>query len=179
MRSLMPSRIVIDACIAAYASDKAGVTAQQSHDCRAFLELFVNGTELHVAMSPEILREWKDHASVFSKQWRVNMWQQGRVDEFQTISNAKLRDAIAANAPDKHRLDAMNKDLHLLELALQAERSIVSADEKARKPFHAIVSAVPMVGSVMWVNPTKPRETPFVWLRKGAPEERRRFLGQD
>lgn len=169
--------MVIDACVAATATNKPGVAARQSRECRAFLESYVRDTNHKVALSPTLLVEWDHHASRFSRNWRVQMHAKGRVVSIIGIHNAHLRANVFAQAPNATKRAVLAKDIHLIELALASEQAVISLDERARGPFHEIAPKINVLRTIMWVNPTIAAEAAFDWIIRGAPAEARRFLG--
>jgi hypothetical protein len=141
------------------------------------MTVVLSETKHHAAMSPELSKEWIDHASKFSRQWLTTMGQRGRVKKFEKIRNESLRRDIAASAPKQvGAIEKMNKDAHLIELSLLASKIVISNDEKVRKPFREVAAKVVLLRSISWVNPAHPQDTAFDWVKGGCQFESHRVL---
>lgn len=71
----------------------------------------------------------------------------------------------------------MNKDVHLLEIALATDRTIASKDVEAHDCFEDACHDIGEIRDIMWVNPDREPEFCLDWLRRGAPVETARQLG--
>ena len=88
----------------------------------------------------------------------------------------KLRTRIASAVPD-NRMQAAEKDVHLIEAALGTDRLVASQDERARGIFREASRGVRELKPIVWVNPTLSADDPIGWLRNGARSEAHRQLG--
>jgi len=81
--------------------------------------------------------------------------------------------------PNVFGIQAMLKDLHLLETAVHSNKIVVSDDRIAAKNFNLVaelIDGIDELRSIMWVNPVLDDDL-ATWLEKGAPEEKARMLG--
>jgi hypothetical protein len=160
----MSRRLVIDANIAKAASNSDHETASC---CAAFL-LGVREVRHHMVQTPDLIREWDKHQSVFSLTWRGTMESRGRV----VWIDAGLRDLapeIEAAAAVSDGRAAMLKDAHLVAAAIAADRVVASGDKKARALFARIAADVKDLGKVAWqtVDPDTANDA-LSWVRAGA-----------
>ncbi|HTX75328.1 MAG TPA: hypothetical protein VMD29_03905 [Terracidiphilus sp.] len=84
------------------------------------------------------------------------MRSKAKVVEIADVRNEELR----AQAPLSL---STQKDLHLIEAALQTDRIVVSLDQRAREEL-----AVQAAADVMWVDPVDEGGHVIYWLNKGA-----------
>lgn len=174
----MPARVsrclVIDASVAR-ASGGEGATHPTSKRCRDFLTA-VRRICHRVVMTPEIGREWKEHQSNFTRQWRVSMQARRKVYRVDVALNDMLYDKVKQEAANDNVREAMVNDLHLIEAALITDRTVVSLDENARHLFAQAAQKVGELRNVAWVNPDAADEQPIRWLEEGARPEKNRQL---
>ena len=78
-----------------------------------------------------------------------------------------IRQGIEEQGVSDNKKKAMLKDLHLIEAALGADRSVVSLDDTVRDLFSVTANNIADLRTVLWVNPV--RENAIVWLENGAP----------
>lgn len=89
-----------------------------------------------------------------------------------------LREKINHAEATKKDLEAMLKDIHLIEAALKTDWIVISGDEKVRKFFASASSkSVSEIKNVVWVNPCDSKEGSIEWLKKGAKIEKERMIG--
>ena len=62
---------------------------------------------------------------------------------------------------------AIQKDLHLVDLALQADQCVLSTDKKIVGHLRQLGARVPEVCPILWVHPVD-HDAP-TWLAQGAP----------
>jgi hypothetical protein len=87
-----------------------------------------------------------------------------------------FRTCIKQNAPTAKCLAAMDKDAHLIELALAGDKRIVALDEVVRAHFRELSRYYPDLKKVLWANPTKTDDDAAEWLARNAPRERKLML---
>jgi hypothetical protein len=63
---------------------------------------------------------------------------------------------------------AIQKDLHLVDLALQADQRVLSTDKKIVGHLRRLGARVPEVCPILWVHPVD-HDAP-AWLAQGAPD---------
>ena len=84
-----------------------------------------------------------------------------------------------ARKNSKSDLEAVFKDIHLLEAASMTDRRVISSDDRtARKIFGLVAGEVQGLRDVLWVNPVQPEEKAIEWIADGAPWDPGRSLGQ-
>jgi len=102
-------------------------------------------------MTPEIAAEWKKHASTFARKWRVQMEARKKIVRLQPTQHIADRIEIL-ESPEKS-VNAMMKDVHLIEAALAADGIVVSMDDTARGLFEEASESVSEIKKVAWLNP--------------------------
>jgi hypothetical protein len=146
-----------------------------SRQCRVVLEVTLE-TGHTVVLSPEGSKEWRKHASGFSRRWLVEMFarrQVLRVESGESLIGSRLsRLPLSASA-----LRAIAKDIHLLEAALATDRIVISRDEEVRRLFREACGEVREIRQVSWANPEIEVEGVADWVREGARAEAKRRLG--
>jgi hypothetical protein len=89
-----------------------------------------------------------------------------------------LREAIEELTLTGVERSRLLKDLHLVETALQGDGRVVSLDENARALFARAASSIKVLGSLVWVNPTRLEDAAPEWVRAMCPQERHRTLAR-
>ena len=160
-------RLVIDADVALSAGGIHSIHPTCSQ-CRALLRAVLKICH-RVVMTEPIRREWRRHASRFSKRWLVSMTKRDKVVEPKgPCEYPRLRRRLASLVPKPAGLAAMQKDLHLVEAAIATDRVVISCDDKARGAFRRTAADIGALRSVAWVNPTETPGKVLKWLDKGA-----------
>jgi hypothetical protein len=169
--------LVIDADIARAASERDGIDPRPK-DCREFLEA-VRDTKHRVVRTEAISIEWDKHQSKFTQTWLIDMVKRKQICWIDAPADDQLRRDIEryAIAISEKRRDAMLKDTHLIEAALQADRIVISMDKKIRHYFGQVAHQIQPLALIVWVNPCISEETVIDWLQYGAPLEKERLLG--
>ena len=169
-------QLVIDASVARAAGRGSEARTENKKHCRDFLQEVLSICH-HMAMTPEVLEEWKKHESNFARKWRTSMVARRKHRRGQPPIGKARTKAILATAESQKQADAMAKDLRLIEAALLSDRIVISCDEEARKLFRRAASTVPALRCIVWVNPTTEPTQVIDWLRRGAPAESGLLLG--
>jgi hypothetical protein len=169
--------LVVDASVARSCGDATAIHPLPIQ-CRDFL-LAMQQYQHSVVMTKDIKSEWDKHQSRFALMWLRQMVATKR---FKAITlpevDSEIWDLIESLAKTDKERAAMTKDILLLEAALASDRRIVSLDENtARKYFTDAAKEIAKLQQLIWVNPSKPEETPIEWLQDGAPEDKGRMLG--
>lgn len=167
-------RLVIDTDVARAAGGEEAVHPT-SKNCRDFL-LAMRETSHKLVLTPEISEEWKRHQSRFSRGWLVSMFARRRVLQIEPVARLDLRQQVA-NVANESKRQAVLKDFHLIEAALDTDRTVISKDEIVRARLKIACRNVGEIRSIVWVNPDRAEETPIPWLQNGALDERHRQLG--
>lgn len=173
--------IVVDADIV-HAAGTAQATHPRSSVCRSVLnEIRESGHS--IVLSGALWSEWLNHMSSYSRTWLVAMQSSSRVvrikdDELPDLAEM-LERCACADSPD-NRLQAMRKDIHLVEAALaeRAGKCVISGDARVRSYLLVHTACDRRIGVVVWVNPTVEEHRCLEWLRAGAKNERARQLGR-
>lgn len=167
--------LVIDTDIA---SSAGGENAQdtRSKQCRDVLMMVRNAGHA-VVVTEMISEEWRRHQSSFTKTWLRSMYAKRKVCQLDVLVNEELRDKVEQVAAEEKKRNAMLKDVHLIEAALEVDKTVISMDETVRSYFHEVAQKVVVVKQIVWVNPCKENEGCLEWLQNGAERERERMLG--
>jgi hypothetical protein len=87
-----------------------------------------------------------------------------------------MRDRILGALATERMREAAAKDCHLIEAALDSDRTVTSLDDTVRELLAHACDAAAELRDIVWVNPNHPRETPIEWLRDDAPSQAERTL---
>jgi hypothetical protein len=147
-----------------------------ARNCRQLL-LDVRSYDHAFVASPEILREWDKHQSRFGREWRTSMIARRRICKVEAEEDPHLRLRVQQTRQIAWEVTAMDKDLHLIEAALDADRIVISLDETVRALFDHAAQAVVELREVCWCNPDQPSEAASTWIASGAKWEYSRRLG--
>ena len=176
--------LVVDASVARAAGDPPNNPC--SEICRDCL-VQIRDSKHNICMTPEIQREWDDHASRFSRRWQANMIARKQW-LYQDLSTDDSLRKIIEHSVSKFYTDLADeaifniknkifKDCCLIEAALASDKTVLSLDDKtARKYFSQAAKQVNEIKGIVWVNPNKPKENAINWLSLGTPAESLRFL---
>ena len=178
-----PKCLAVDASVAR-ASGGQDAIFPKSRLCRDFLREILS---LHhsIIMTNDIQQEWDNHQSKFARSWRVQMTKRGLVKRHFGMRHGELRqsveEAVEKTAYDRKAkqavLEAILKDIHLIEAALLVDHTVAALDERVRRYFAESCFHVSELVNVVWANPTIPSEDCILWLRRGAPPDDHRTLG--
>ncbi|MHB8598207.1 MAG: hypothetical protein ACYDER_15500 [Ktedonobacteraceae bacterium] len=188
-------RIVVDTDIASSAAGELAYDARPKQ-CRDFLNA-VKDNRHSLVITEAIHEEWQKHQSNFTRTWLKSMYARRLVSHIEAPADGRLRLKVkqAASIQTKmeqavsiqmkmeqeasiqNKQDAMLKDVHLLEAALQTDNIVASLDETVRQYFHKATSTIVVLKRITWVNPCKDEETAIEWLEHGAEQEKERCLG--
>ncbi len=172
MSSADSKRLVIDASVAT----STGERGRRGERCQAFLKVMIDKTYHRLVMTREIGAEWDIHSHPFARRWRRSMNAKRRVDRPNVDHEDVFCLKIERSGQTQKALDAMKKDVHLIEAARTTDNRVISLDDTARNYFSAVSSQVGELRDILWVNPVNDDETPTQWLRDGAPNEEQRRL---
>jgi len=170
-----PKRIVVDTSIVVAASQTEHPVSTR---CREFLLCILNVCH-RVVMTQDLNRERKKHQSKFSVNWYAAMVRRGKVKKVSDVRNSELRSLIYQFASSAKKLEAMEKDVLLLEASLATDNIIAALDEKIRTLFHELAKEYEFLKAIIWVNPVNEDEIPLEWLKTSAKPEKERQLGYD
>ncbi|MBZ0280468.1 MAG: hypothetical protein K8L97_06980 [Anaerolineae bacterium] len=150
--------------------------------CRNFLqEVMKSGHS--IIMTDELLIEWNRYHLTTksfipkSPAWYATMERKGKVRRISgKTERQELREAIF-QAIEKQAIEAVRKDMRLIEAALLADEIVASKDDKMRGHFRRAAVQVEKLQAIVWVNPTTQEENCIIWLREGALTDAERTLG--
>ena len=176
--------LVVDASVARAAGDPPNNPC--SEICRDCL-VQIRDSKYNICMTPEIQKEWDDHASRFSRKWQANMIAKKQFSYQSLSADSSLRKIIEESVlifytdlSDEAIFNIKNsifKDCCLIEAVLVSDKTVVSLDDKtARIYFSQAAKQIKEIQEIVWVNPSKNKEKPIEWLMNGAPAETERFL---
>lgn len=176
----MPSKtsraLVVDASVAR-SSGGEEATYPTSKNCRDCLKT-ISILSHRVVMSKPISEEWNKHKSKFASAWLVSMTAKKRVlrIELEPVDEA-IRLKISKTTDSQKEVEAMLKDVHLIEAALATDSTVIALDEIVRALFGTASQTIRQMKDIVWINPDKPEEQISMWLENGAGPEKIRQLG--
>ncbi len=175
MRARNSKRLVIDADVAQASGDE-DATDPRAINCRDFLKGVMIQNH-RVVMTRKISDEWKRHQSRFALEWRASMDARRRVARVDPSEYDELQNKVTNIADNENEIEVMQKDFHLLEAALETDKTVISLDQTVRTLFAQASQQVGEIREIIWVNPDRTaEEQPITWLKSGAPPEPHRQL---
>lgn len=164
--------MIIDACVATSASAKDKPVSTM---CRNLL-LEISSSNHKLGFTKQLEEEWSNHRSILGMKFLSSMKSRKRVLFIQDSEGIyEIRDRIK-DISDKQRIDAITKDLHLIEAALLTDKIVISSDKRARNNFGSIIHTIEELKELNWVNPVNVEENVIGWINSGAPMEEKRQL---
>lgn len=175
--------IVIDASVARAASESG---KPEPSACRATLLAML--THNHkVAMSASLCGEWmkprpdthSPYATAFALRWLTQMQSQQRVVEIHATPDSEALRHRCIVASDQNpqtttSAPAVAKDFHLVDLALQTDRRVVSLDRKIVTRLALLKDSTPEICPIMWLHPVQ--HDAAEWLRNGGFEDEQYYV---
>lgn len=121
----------------------------------------------------------KRNTIVFSPRWLTQMQSQRRVIEIHSTSDSEaLRNrciaALVHNPQTRTSAPAVAKDFHLVDLALQTDRRVVSLDRKITTHLALLKDSAPEICPIMWLHPVQHHAAE--WLRNGGFEDEQYYV---
>lgn len=174
--------LAIDASVMKAAGSRETVEGG-SKNCRDFL-IGLMKTGHGIIMTDDIHAEWKEHnldkksltyGLTPSPAWYAIMRKKGRImrRSGNTKDEALRAEVKQVIQPNAHAV--VEKDMHLIEAALLADKIVASGDDKVKGHFNRASEKVEVLREITWINPQKDA-TCVQWLEKGAPVEEERLL---
>ena len=167
--------IVVDTSVARAVGESG---KQPAKACRDSLAAILQDKHYHLAMNDTLKREWlkereegeegeesSPYASRFALAWLTDMESEQRVKTFSERKDF-INQCIQASA-SLAAASAIRKDLHLVDLAIQADHRVLSTDKKIVGHLRRLGARVPQVCPILWVHPVD-HDAP-AWLAGGAP----------
>jgi N-acetylglucosamine-6-phosphate deacetylase len=159
-----PHALVIDADVMHCACEKTA----NSRACLQCLDAIYDGA-MDVVITDAIRAEWLRHRSDFSKKWLNRMYGRKRVLRVDGGQVEALRTAID-DALENSAKTTATKDEHLVDAALDADKRILSMDDKAGRIFSRLARNCSVICDVHWTNPRF--DGCGDWLADGAPDRK-------
>ena len=164
--------MVVDTSVARAASGRPGA-GFPSPQCTQALEYI--GSNYLIAMSKELREEWKRHQTQYAENWLAEQIGRKRVklgaahwpDEVLLLEAAQ---SLPGNGPTE-----VQKDLHLVALAMTHDKRVVSNDLRQRSLLRRISELPDSVRSLMWASVAAGEAIP--WLETGCPEQNHLKVG--
>ena len=119
-----------------------------------------------VVFSNELWEEWMGNRSGHAWTWMRTMRARKLVVRIAVPTDAGLREKFNRLAVNVGILDAMNKDIHLLEAAMATDRIIASKENEAHAHFAVVCDHIGEIRDVMWVNPVDEEDACAGWLKQ-------------
>jgi rRNA-processing protein FCF1 len=119
-----------------------------SSACREILYAVLNICH-HAAVTTSMQKEWKDHMSHVSILWRSSMHVRKKLKtNFQP--EKVFLDCSQLSDGDRHTIE---KDWHMLEAALSADRVILTRDNSFRRALEKTPQGARLLSSITWIDP--------------------------
>lgn len=168
-------QIVVDASVARAAGDAS--MHPVSKNCRESLQAISN-SKIDIVTCSLLISEWKNHQSNYSRLWLISMIARGRFKCLSNdLTNHGLRESINTHAKTENCANAMEKDAHLIEIALQTGRRVIALDETVRNLYKSLSKHHPPIKTVLWANPVIDEDSTTEWISTGCPSISRLQLG--
>jgi hypothetical protein len=160
--------VVVDASVARACNDPAS-TDEAAKSFLFLQQLARRDFHLGVVVNEELDREWQKHGSGSFNSWLARMYTRRRVVFVKEKKSNDYRSAVQAVV--NHGIKAaLEKDLHLIELALFGQHPVASLDEKQRTYVTALIEQYSLLKSIQWINPVK-QEGWVEWFERGCDRE--------
>jgi hypothetical protein len=157
--------LVVDASVASSCNDPA--SSDEAANCFLFLQQISNKRNATgVVVNPELDREWALHASRTFTRWLATMETRKRVYHTEERRSRDYRSVVAGVVDDGIRA-ALEKDIHLVELALFGQYPVASRDDKQRRYVGDLIPEHEVLGAIQWINPVKEDDWP-AWFSRGC-----------
>lgn len=160
-------RIVVDASVA----KRCGSTQNPAHEnTRACRHALIEMLEIchRAVVSEDVLEEWRRHAGSFFLQWRVNMVSRNKIEHLVYAPNENLMEELLSAIDSERKRKEVRKDIHLISLALESDKCVLSVDESMRRLLVECARSVKSLRAISWVNPETEPGKAIRWLREGA-----------
>jgi hypothetical protein len=87
--------------------------------------------------------------------------------------NQLLRNEIEQVALSHKQVEALYKDIHLIDAAVQLDNIVISCDQYLRDILEQVSGEVTVMKDVMYANPVSQTQEIIVWLQEGAGSEKK------
>src|SRR5271169_6766548 len=119
-------RLVVDASVASAAGKTMFPSSFRS---REFLSEVLKISH-RIVMTADLAEEWDRHESLYATTWRAEMRSRNKIVDLAVEENDEVRRQVSVSK-------AVEKDLHLIEAALETDKIVISLDDRARAQLRA------------------------------------------
>lgn len=143
--------LVIDAdVLQASGGDSAAHGTAQA--CRDYLKGVLDICH-RAYLTDRLADEWREHASVYGATWKAAMARRGKLERAHDQPDLEVRRRAARVPLVGGQRAAFDKDLHLLEAALQAGKIVVSCDRRLAMILGEVKKTARKLRQVRFVDP--------------------------
>lgn len=169
MKKVISRRLVVDASV----MRSAGKTEHPiSKACRDTLyEILIICHK--VVITAEILEEWKKHRSTYSATWLSSMVARKKIIKIGAVENQELRAGLSYVALSHNEIEAVYKDIHLIDAAIEMDKIIISCDHALKTILDKAVLEVTTIREILYVNPVRNAIETVTWLQEGATTDKK------
>ena len=132
-------------------------------------------TEHKIIMTKELKNQWDMVNSMVANQFLSAMASRQRIERLNFIKNNIRNEFQNLNCPQNIRVP-LERDIHLIEAALDTDKVVISKDKKARLNFCIISDDLEDIKGIMWADPTMIEENAIIWLKNGMPKDKNKNL---
>jgi hypothetical protein len=180
-KALTSKLLVVDASVMRAAGGEEATDPAPAHARDALKAIL---TICHrVCLSMELRAEWKRHRSRFAWRWWRQMYATRKVVDCEPPSCAAILDDIRSfPSITRSEIDAVEKDIHLIAVALAADQTVLSWDSRVAAVIRKVCADRRTVTSravahVLWVNPIIDKDPLRAWLSETGPAQPHWRLG--
>ena len=145
-------RLVIDADVLR-ASGGPNAVHPTATKCREYLQGVLRICH-RAQVSDQLNTEWYTHASKFARDWKTAMAQRGKLERVEDVEDVEVRRKLPGAELTDEEQAALDKDLHLLEAALRADRVVVSLDARMKRIANKASKVARKLRGLRFVDPT-------------------------
>jgi len=107
----------------------------------------------HVVITGDIRDEWKRHTSGYSQTWHVAMESKNKVHTLDAVDTVELLEAMVASSMNSSDYKRVEKDAHIINAALSADKVIVTHDDELKRTLEKYGPLASISARINWVNP--------------------------
>jgi hypothetical protein len=169
-------RLVVDVDLLVQCGKREKAPDPRMKSCRRFL-VAVRDICHHVAFNESLFSEWKRHKTSWASKWLTQMMARRKFEKLEDNPDSEISAAIIRVVTDRNTIAKMQKDQHLLEIALATDKRIISLNDKERFHFSKCCDEIKNINTLIWVNPTCNPQEVIAWLENGAEYKAEYTLG--
>lgn len=126
-------------------------------------------------MTIDIKKQWDLVKSKIANQFLSTMATRNRIENLKSITNNIKLQFQNLTCPQNIRVP-LERDIHLIEAALDVDKIVISKDKKARLKFCIISDELEDIKVIMWADPTMTEDSAIIWLENSMPKDNNKFL---